>query len=83
MMVGRIHYMSRIQGSVHQQIFFDHYSKHGKYFVEIGYLENGQINFLKDFTLEKTAIEQRHISEIKEDYLDFSVLERYQEMLND
>ncbi|WGF37760.1 MULTISPECIES: toll/interleukin-1 receptor domain-containing protein [Lysinibacillus] len=83
MMVSRIQYMNRIQGSVHQQIFFDHYSKHGKYFVELGYLENGQINLLKDFRLEKTVIEQRHISEIKEDDLDVSVLGRYQEMLND
>lgn len=83
MMVSRIHYMNSIQGTVHRQIFFDHYNKHGKYFVKLGYLENGQIDFLKDFMLEKTVIEQRHISEIKEDDLDVSVLKRYQEMLND
>lgn len=80
MTINRILYVNTIQGSIHQEKFFEHYRKFGKYFVEIGYLANGKISFFDDFKIEKSLIEERHISDIEDNDIDASVLPRYYEM---
>lgn len=77
--ISRIQYVNETTTLKHT--FFDHYEKFGKYFLELAYLENNEMNILKGFSLEKRDINKRHISEVNETDLDAMILPRYKKML--
>lgn len=79
MMISRIHHFTPSADKRPKEMFLSQYHKKNKYALQIGYIEHGEIRLFEDFILEKTKLEERHISEISDEDMDVAILERYKE----